>query len=108
MDVPIPTKRFAEVVTERTVERFLLRLFLREARLRAICIVAPFISSLAEARFSLRNLREKIERERIPTYVVTREPAEEYISTLDFEELVRSLDVGQALVSNTETALPHF
>lgn len=66
MDLPIPTKRFVEIVYERIVERFLLRLFLRDARLRAICIVWPFISSLAEARFSLRHLREKVDRERVP------------------------------------------
>lgn len=78
MEPPIPTKRFAEIVTERTVERFLLRLFLREARLRAVSIVSPFISSLADARFSLRDLREKVEREHVPTYVVTREPADDY------------------------------
>lgn len=78
MEASLPTKRFAEIVTERTVERFLLRLFLREARLRAICIVSPFISSLAEARFSLRDLRQKVESERIPTYVVTREPTDDY------------------------------
>ncbi len=78
MESNIPTKRFAEIVYERTVERFLLRLFLRDAKLRAICVVSPFISSLAEARFSLRHLREKVERERVPTYVVTREPKEDY------------------------------
>lgn len=78
MEPPFPTKRFAEIVYERTVERFLLRLFLRDAKLRAICIVSPFISSLADARYSLRNLREKVERERVPTYVVTREPTDDY------------------------------
>jgi hypothetical protein len=78
MEKTIPTKRFAEIVYERTVERFLLRLFLRDAKLRAICIVSPFISSLADARYSLRNLREKVERERVPTYVITREPKDDY------------------------------
>jgi len=78
MSQDLPAKRFAELVTERTVERFLLRLFLRDARFRGLCIVAPFISALQDARFSLRDLREKVEQERVPTYVVTREPTETY------------------------------
>lgn len=72
----IPTKRFAEIVYERTVERFLLRLFLRDAKLRAICIVSAFISTLAEVCFSLPHLRERVER--VPTYVVTREANDDY------------------------------
>lgn len=78
MEPSIPTKRFAEIVTQRTVERFLMRLFLRDTSLRAICIVSPFISSLADARYSLRRLREKVELEQVPTYVVTREPSDDY------------------------------
>jgi hypothetical protein len=74
----IPTKRFAELVTERTVERFLLRFFLRESRMRNLCVVAPFVSTLHASRFGLKDLRDKVERERIPTYVITREPIERY------------------------------
>jgi phosphatidylserine/phosphatidylglycerophosphate/cardiolipin synthase-like enzyme len=40
--------------------------------------VAPFIATLSKSRFSLRDLREKIDREQILTYVITREPAEQY------------------------------
>ncbi len=41
-------KRYVELVTERTVERFLLRLFLREVRLRGLCIVSPFITAMPD------------------------------------------------------------
>ena len=37
----IPTHRFAQLVTERTVERFLLRLFLRESRLATFASLRP-------------------------------------------------------------------
>lgn len=66
------------LITERTVECFLQRLFLRDIAVRNLCMVSPFINSLEESRFTLRDLSEKIEREQIPTYVVTRSPSEEY------------------------------
>jgi phosphatidylserine/phosphatidylglycerophosphate/cardiolipin synthase-like enzyme len=71
-------RRHVELITERPVERFLLRLFLRDTEFRTLCVVSPFISSMASSRFTLIDLRLKVERERIPTYVITREPAEAY------------------------------
>lgn len=70
--------RHIRLLTDRPVEQFLLRLFLRDADLRSLCIVSPFISSLERCRFTLSDLRRKVERERICTYVTTREPVEEY------------------------------
>lgn len=78
METCISTKRYVELVTERTVERFLLRLFLREARVRGLYIVSPYIAPLSEARYTLTDLRHKVECERIPTYIMTREPTERY------------------------------
>lgn len=72
------TKRHVRLLTERTVEHFLLRLFLRDASIRSLCIVSPFINTLEGARYTLQDLSDKIRRERIPTYVVTRPPAESY------------------------------
>lgn len=77
-DTNIRVKPFVHLVTERTVERFLLRLFLRDCRLRNLCVVAPFISPLESSRFCLKDLRSKVEAERVPTYVITREPLELY------------------------------
>lgn len=70
--------RHVRLMTERPVEQFLLRLFLRDAEMRTLCIVSPFISSLEGCRFTLTDLRRKVERERICTYVTTRQPTEEY------------------------------
>jgi phosphatidylserine/phosphatidylglycerophosphate/cardiolipin synthase-like enzyme len=70
--------RHVQLMTDRPVEHFLLRLFLRDAALRTLCIVSPYISSLEGCRFSLSDLRRKVEQERICTYVITREPDEEY------------------------------
>ena len=72
------TRRYVELVTERTVERFLSRFFLRDARIQALCIVTPFIAAMTGHRYSLRDLRAKVESDRIPTYVITREPLDDY------------------------------
>jgi len=66
------------LVTERTVDCFLERFFLRDLQIRNLCIVSPFISTLEGSRFTLRDLSQKIEHECIPTYVVTRSPSEPY------------------------------
>ena len=78
MITDLPDRRHIQLVTERPVERFLQRLFLRDADMRTLCIVSPFISSLARYRFTLADLRQKVERERIHTYITTREPTEDY------------------------------
>lgn len=71
-------RRYIRLVTERTVEHFLLRLFLREMSVRSLSIVSPFINTLEGSRYTLQDLSEKIRREQIPTYVVTRPPTELY------------------------------
>ena len=70
--------RHIRLLTERTVDHFLQRLFLRDIFIRNLCIVSPFINTLEGSRFTLHDLSEKIERECIPTYVVTRSPSESY------------------------------
>lgn len=75
---PSPDYRNICLVTEKTVECFLQRLFLRDASVRSLYLVSPFINSLEGCRFTLNDLSKKISRERIPTYVVTRPPVETY------------------------------
>lgn len=70
--------RFIRLVKEKTVEQFLQRLFLRDILVRSLCLVSPFINTLEGSRFTLSHLSEKISREHIPTYVVTRSPIEPY------------------------------
>lgn len=63
-------------MTEGMVEHFLARLFLRNPALRSLTLVSPFINTMAGCRYSLASLSSKIEAQRIPTYLITREPAE--------------------------------
>jgi len=66
------------LLPERMVEHFLARLFLRNAALRSLTLVSPFINTMADCRYSLADLSTKIKLQRTPTYVVTREPAESW------------------------------
>jgi phosphatidylserine/phosphatidylglycerophosphate/cardiolipin synthase-like enzyme len=74
----MPTRQYVELVTDRLVERFLLRLFLRETRLRGLYIVSPYIAPMSSNRFSLLDLKRKVESEQTPTYVITQRPIEKY------------------------------
>lgn len=75
VNVPQDT-RHVRLVTEKTVEHFLQRLFLRDMPIRSLCLVSPFINTMEGSRFTLADLSAKITRECIPTYVVTRAPVE--------------------------------
>lgn len=76
----MPDRRHIRLVTERTVECFLQRLFLRDFPVRTLNLVSPFINTMEGSRYTLRDLSAKIQRECIPTYVVTRAPVEKYQS----------------------------
>jgi len=68
--------RHVRLITERTVEHFLQRLFLRDVVVRSLYLVSPYINTMEDSRFTLAALSAKIIRECIPTYIVTRPPAE--------------------------------
>jgi hypothetical protein len=70
--------RHIRLLTERTVEHFLQRMFLRDPPARTLNIVSPFIATMAGSRYTLSDLSEKVRRECIPTYIVTRPPVESY------------------------------
>jgi hypothetical protein len=76
--VSIPVHQFAQIVTDRPVERFLRKLFISQPDLETLVIVSPFIGSLAGTRFELRQLCERLSRNNTPVYVITREPVEDY------------------------------
>jgi len=76
--VSVPVHRFAQIVTDRPVERFLRKLFISQPDLEALVIVSPFIGSLAGTRFGLRELCERLSRTSTPVYVLTREPVDDY------------------------------
>lgn len=71
-------------ITEKPVEDFFRRLFLSDIKPFTLIIVTPIMGSLASTRYSLERLREKIESEKIVTYVVTRKPEERFhVEALD-------------------------
>jgi len=73
-----PLRRYVELITERPVERFLVRLFLRASQLNGLFIVSPYLATLSDSPYSLEKLRKKVESNRIPTYIVTRDPVASY------------------------------
>jgi hypothetical protein len=75
---PSTVQPHIRLVTERAVERFLLWLFLRDEPVHSLCLISPFIDPLRGCRFTLQDVSDKIRRDQIFTYVVTREPIEEY------------------------------
>lgn len=78
MSSQMQSRQNIRLVTNKTVGYFLQRLFLRDVQIRSLCIVSPFINTMEGSRFTLTRLSEKIARERIPTYVVTRRPVEPF------------------------------
>lgn len=99
MGNPSQDNRHIRLVTEKTVEHFLQRLFLRDVQIRTLCLVSPFIGTLEGSRFTLTNLSDKITRERIPTYVVTRPPVEPYQH--DAMEILQSNDWVEIRYNNS-------
>jgi hypothetical protein len=127
--------RHVRLITDRPVEHFLLRLFLRDADLRILGIVSPFISAMEKYVREGRNYglsfvvatqqptaidpRILAQVDTLIVHKLTVQGDIDYIrkniksslpeevkygnSILNFDELIRSLEVGQALVSNTET-----
>lgn len=73
-----PTSQHIRLLTERPVEHFFARLFLRNSPLRSLTLVSPFVSTMQDCRYSLADLSTKIQSERIPTYLVTRKPQESW------------------------------
>jgi hypothetical protein len=69
---------YAQMVTERPVERFLQRYLLGGVVAQTMVIVSPFIGDLAGTPFELRAVTEKAIADRTRLYVITREPRDLY------------------------------
>jgi phosphatidylserine/phosphatidylglycerophosphate/cardiolipin synthase-like enzyme len=67
---------YAELITDKPVQRFLRRLCLSDAKVETLIIVSPIIGTLEGARFSIDYVCKQITRRKIPTYVITRKPEE--------------------------------
>lgn len=73
-----PTSQHVRLLTDRMVEHFLARLFLRNPPLRSLTLVSPFVNTMQDCRYPLADLSAKIKALRIPTYFVTRQPEEDW------------------------------
>jgi hypothetical protein len=69
---------YAQVITERPVERFLHRYLLGGVAAQTMVIVSPFIGDLAGTPFELRAVTEKAVADHTRLYVITREPRQSY------------------------------
>jgi len=70
--------KYAEIVSSKPVQRFLLKFYLSDVHIQNLIIISPFISNLAGTRVTLDGLCRKVAEKSIPTYVITRQPEEEY------------------------------
>ena len=85
---------YAQIVSERPIEKFLRRFLIIDESPQNLIIVSPIICSLQGTRCSIVNLIGKITEGRIKTYIVTREPEEifhkeaiDILSQSDFVEI---------------------
>jgi hypothetical protein len=69
---------YAQVITERTVERFLHRYLISASNTLSLVVVNPFISDLSGSVHSLRSIIDKINADRSRLYVITRPPRSDY------------------------------
>ena len=85
------------------------RLFLREPPLRSLTLVAPFVNTMQDCRYSLADLSAKIKAQRIPTYFVTRKPdetwQEEAVALLARNELIE-IRFNESLHARFSSPLP--
>jgi hypothetical protein len=65
-------------ITYNPVMDFFKKFFIGEVKAKTLIIISPIITGLFNTRFSLERLRRKIDSDKILTYVVTREPKENF------------------------------
>ena len=73
----MPDRRpsWAQLLTHRPVEDFLRRVLFYQDSIEHLVLVSPFIGPLKGITPNMTRLVEKIDRDRIRTYVITNEPA---------------------------------
>ena len=68
---------WAQLLTHRPVEDFLRRVVLYQNPIEHLVLVSPFIGPLKGITPNMSRLVEKIDRDRIRTYVITNEPGQD-------------------------------
>ncbi|MCM8822532.1 MAG: phospholipase D-like domain-containing protein [Candidatus Omnitrophica bacterium] len=71
-------KLYTEIIIDCPVEKFLRRRFIIDEIPQSLIIVSPIICTLKRTRYTIPYLVEKITKERIRTYVITRKPEENF------------------------------
>jgi hypothetical protein len=66
------------IYTKNTVEQFIKRYMLGTAKIQALVLVSPFISTLMGEVYELKDVLKKAKRDQTRVYVVTRKPEAEY------------------------------
>ena len=69
---------WAQLLTDKPVENFLRRVILYQDAIENLVLVSPFVGPLRGVTPNMTRLVEKIDRERIPTFVVTNEPDNDF------------------------------
>lgn len=69
---------FLKVYTKDTVGQFIKRYMLGSVKAKSLVLVSPFISTLENEVFELKDILMKAQKDRTRVYVITREPEAEY------------------------------
>ena len=75
---PAIQAEYAEIVTYKPIEKFLLKFYLSNIPVRHLILISPFIGTLEGTRVTLDTLCRMANEKGIPTYIITRTPKEEY------------------------------
>lgn len=69
---------YAEIVTLKPVQRFLLKFYLLDTPIQSLILISPYVGTLEGSRVTLDAVCRKAVEKGIPTYVITRSPEDEY------------------------------
>jgi len=69
---------YAEIVSSKPVQKFLLKFYLANIPIQSLILISPFVGTLEGTRVTLDAVCRKAVEKCIPTYVITREPHEEF------------------------------
>lgn len=86
-------------ITDNPVEEFLKRFFTINLDSPTLIIVTPIIGSLFGTKYSIQKLKNKIDSERILTYIITRTPEEKFHN--DAIDILKSSDFVEIRYNNS-------
>lgn len=71
-------REYAELVTSKPVQRFLLKFYLSDIPIQSLILISPFVGTLEGSLVTLDAVCKKAVEKGIFTYVITCPPQEEY------------------------------